>query len=118
MSGVAASARALLLLLAIGCITAAAGLTVRTRRGLPPGTLPPWPATWNMSRSTIIEPCSNSAQQFNPKVCAEYGICDYDWSNQKRLWSQATPMNCSETLVEQARATKAVNNDTHVLVCE
>ena len=70
---------------------------------------PPWPPTWSMSRSTIIMPCSKSATPFNVSLCAAYGICDYDWSEQKPRWSSAKPMNCSETLVEQARATKAIN---------
>ena len=102
--------------LALGLLLAIGHCHGLTMRGLPPGTLPRWPATYNMSRSTIIEPCSDSTKQFDPSVCAAYGICDYDWSNQKPLWSQAKPMNCSETLVEQARATKAVNNETKVMV--
>ena len=88
----------------------------RSSRGLPDGTLPPWQPTYDMGRSTIIEPCSNSKEPFNASLCAQYGICDYDWSNQKPLWSSAQPMNCSETLVEQARLTKAINNDTKVFV--
>ena len=73
------------------------------------GALPPWQPTFDMGRSTIIEPCSDTKEPFNATLCAQYGICDYDWSNQKPLWSSAKPMNCSETLVEQARLTKAVN---------
>lgn len=73
------------------------------------GALPPWQPTFDMGRSTIIEPCSDTKEPFNATLCAQYGICDYDWSNQKPLWSGAKPMNCSETLVEQARLTKAVN---------
>ena len=89
----------------------APGITVLSNwgRGLPTGALPPWEPTFDMGRSTIIEPCSNSDEPFNATLCAQYGICDYDWSNQKPLWSSAKPMNCSETLVEQARLTKAVN---------
>jgi hypothetical protein len=96
--------RALVLLLFAG---GAAGLVVRDRG--PPHHIPPWPPTWSMSRSTIIMPCSKSATPFNVSLCAAYGICDYDWSEQKPRWSSAKPMNCSETLVEQARATKAIN---------
>ena len=95
--------------------------TTCTAAGLPAPApplplLPPWKPTYNMARSTIIEPCSSTKKPFNASLCASFGICDIDWSNQKPLWSQAKPMNCSEVLVDQARLVKAVNNDTRVFV--
>jgi len=76
---------------------------------------PPWPPTYNMAMSTILMPC-NSEGWFDSSFAAKFGIASYDWSNAKALWSKAKPMNCEETLVTQAEATKKINPDTHVWV--
>ena len=36
-------------------------------------------------RSTIIEPCSSTAQNFNASFGAQYGIISYDWSGANYL---------------------------------
>ena len=41
---------------------------------------PPWPATWQMNASTIIMPCNYTGYQV-PKTVADWGIVDFDWSN-------------------------------------
>jgi len=76
---------------------------------------PPWPATYNMSKSTIFMPC-NDQGYFDSNFAAKFGIASYDWSNAKALWTKAKPMNCEETLVMQAQQTKKVNPNTHVWV--
>ena len=81
-----------------------------------PALLPPWRPTWDMARSTIIEPCSSTTKPFNASFCARFGICDYNWSEQKALWSQARPMNCSEVMVAQAELTKLYSPDVKVFV--
>ena len=41
----------------IGCALALAP----SLAALPPGTLPPWPASYKMKDSTIVQPCNNGA---------------------------------------------------------
>ena len=40
----------------------------------------------------------------------------YDWSNAKAAWAMASPMDCEERLLSQARLTKYANKDTNVFV--
>jgi len=77
--------------------------------------LPPWPSTYDMSESTIIQPC-NVDGWFNSSFAAKFGITSYDWSNAKKLWSKVKPMNCEEDLVTQAEETKSINPDARVWV--
>jgi len=74
-----------------------------------------WAPTYNMSMSTIIMPC-NTTGYFEPSAAARYGIVDVDWSNAKREWANAKPMDCEERLVQQARLIKAENPHTRVWV--
>ena len=50
-----------------------------------------------------------------PKL-AKFGIVDIDWSNAKKQWSAASPMDCQERLVTQAEAIKKINPTTKVFV--
>ena len=77
--------------------------------------VPPWPATYNLSRSTFLMPC-NYTGFFHPEAAAAYGIVDFDWSNAKAEWTKQHPMDCEERLVEQAKLIKAVNRDTKVFI--
>jgi hypothetical protein len=74
-----------------------------------------WVPTYNMSMSTIIMPC-NTTGFFEPSAAARYGIVDVDWSNAKKDWARATPMDCEERLVTQAHLIKAANPNTRVWV--
>ena len=69
--------------------------------------VPPWPPTWQMNLSTIIQPC-NSSGYFDPEAAAQWGVIDFDWSNAKELWasSGSKPMDVSAALVRQAITTK------------
>jgi hypothetical protein len=78
--------------------------------------VPSWPATYQMNRSTIIQPCNDSGY-FDPQFGGQFGIADFDWSNGKQLWVNAHPMDCEEMLIDQAALTKAANNNTHFFVC-
>lgn len=42
---------------AIVALTALANLALAA---LPPGTLPPWPASYKMKDSSIVQPCNNA----------------------------------------------------------
>ena len=74
-----------------------------------------WSPTYNMSMSTVIMPC-NTTGYFNPSAAAAYGLVDIDWSNAKKEWANAKPMDCEEQLVKQARLIKAQNSHTRVWV--
>jgi hypothetical protein len=63
--------------------------------------VPDWPQTWDMSRSTMYMPCNGSGYT-NPELMAKFGIVDFDWSNNKRDWASATPMDCEERLAIQS----------------
>jgi hypothetical protein len=75
------------------------------------GLLPQWAPDYSMRSSTIIEPCGTTGY-FNSSFAAQFGIVSY-WVN-PLVWNRAKPMNCSETIIEQARLTKAEDNATHV----
>ena len=64
--------------------------------------VPDWPQTWDMSSSTVYMACNESGYT-NPELMAKFGIVDFDWSNDKREWSAATPMDCEERLVQPTR---------------
>ena len=40
--------------------------------------LPSWPATYNMSMSTVFMPCNYSGY-FDPAYAARWGLVDFDW---------------------------------------
>ena len=68
--------------------------------------LPRWRPTWQLNRSTMLQPCNYSGF-FDPEFSARFGVVSYDWSNAKQQWANQHPMDCEERLLEQARMTKA-----------
>ena len=62
--------------------------------------LPPWKPTYNMSMSTLVMTCNGSGYS-SPERGAQFGIASYDWSNAKKQWAAAKPMDCEERLLEQ-----------------
>jgi len=77
--------------------------------------LPKWEPTYNMSRSTIVQPCNYSGF-FDPSYISQFGIVDFDWSNAKQIYvnNPNGPMNCDELLVEQVNMVKQYNPTTKV----
>ena len=59
------------------------------------------------SASTIIMPCNYTGYQV-PKTVANWGIVDFDWSNNLAGWSSSTPMNNDERQLVQV---KMIKND-------
>ena len=50
-------------------------------------------------------------------MCAiDRGMLPQDWSNEKDIWVNDSPMTCMERLVSQAEAIKAINPDTKIWV--
>ena len=60
-------------------------------------------------------PCNDSGFT-DPEISAKWGVVDFDWSNAKRDWTLAKPMDCEERLVAQAKLVKSVNPDAKVWV--
>ena len=67
---------------------------------------PPWPPAYDMARSTLTMTCNGSGWS-SPKLGARFGIVSYDWSNAKKEWAAAKPMDCEERLATQASQTVA-----------
>jgi hypothetical protein len=67
-----------------------------------------------MHESLITMQC-NSSGLSSPHRGSQFGIVSYDWSNAKKLWAAAKPMNCEELLVDQALLTKHAGGK-HVFV--
>ena len=73
--------------------------------GSGPCRVPTWPATWQMNASTIIMPCNYTGYQV-PKTVADWGITDFDWSNNLAGWSSSTPMDNDERQLIQVKMIK------------
>ena len=82
---------------------------------IPVHLLPRWEPTYNMSMSTIIQPC-NFSGQMDAHFLAKWGIASIDWSNAHAVWANTKPMNSDELLLEQAKSIKSLNPDTKVWV--
>lgn len=78
-----------------------------------PSQNPPWPATYNMSLSTICM-AGNDSGWLDLKYYTSWGIVSIDWANARDVWAQQQPMDCEERLLAQAEAIKAINPETKV----
>jgi hypothetical protein len=74
----------------------------------PAPMLPRWKPSWNMSQSTIMQPCNYSGF-LEPSFASKFGIVDIDWANAKRQWSNTAPMDSEALMVEQASALRRLN---------
>ena len=70
--------------------------------------LPKWKPTWNMSRSTALY-IDQPNGFHNVSEAIRWGVAVYDWSNAKKLWTNARPMNCDELLTKQAEMVLAAD---------
>jgi hypothetical protein len=77
--------------------------------------VPAWPATYNMSLSTIIMPCNNRGF-ITDNTIRRFGVVDLDWTNTKDEWKNTVPMTCEENLVSQAVLMKNETPDSRVWV--
>jgi hypothetical protein len=69
--------------------------------------LPLFPSTWDMQQSTMVMPCNYSGTMDMRGSVGKFGIVDFDWSNMKKVWANAHPMNPEELLIDQAKQRKA-----------
>ena len=58
----------------------------------------------------------NGSGWSSPERGASFGIVSYDWSNAKKQWAAAKPMDCEERLLTQAEMTKKAGPGTHAWV--
>ena len=73
-----------------------------------PCPLPTWRPTWDLARSTAIQPC-NASGWYDPIYAAKWGLVSFDWSNAKTDWLAVSPHDCEERLVEQCQKIKTIN---------
>lgn len=80
--------------------------------------VPNWPVRYAMNSSTIVQPCNASGyfNDYSLSQLSKFGIVSIDWSNAKKLWANAQPMDCEERLLAQATAIKSLNPATYVWV--
>lgn len=91
-------------------------LSLETILAFLPFQNPPWgTANYDMSSSTISMFC-NSSGYLPVNVPASFGIPSIDWSNEKKDWALANPMDCEERLLSQAVAIKTVNPKSKVFL--
>ena len=90
-------------------------LALFTGLKLAASALPPWPATYVLNASTIIMPCSFT-NKTDPSSVANWGITDFDWSNDLDEWSAAVPMDTDERLLAQVKLSKAANPTQRVWI--
>eukprot|EP00656_Telonema_subtile_P006640 TRINITY_DN13077_c0_g1_i2.p1 TRINITY_DN13077_c0_g1~~TRINITY_DN13077_c0_g1_i2.p1 ORF type:complete len:153 (+),score=34.43 TRINITY_DN13077_c0_g1_i2:148-606(+) len=77
--------------------------------------MPPFPATYNLSKSTMIQTCASSASS-SLDYLRDWGTVSYDWSNLNAVWHADHPMDSDQKLVDQAaRAAKAAP-DTQIWI--
>ena len=80
-----------------------------------PCPVPTWTPTWDLARSTAIQPC-NSSGWYDPVYAAKWGLVSFDWSNAKADWLAVSPPDCEERLVEQCKKIKTINPDVKCFV--
>jgi len=98
--------------------------------------VPSWAQSWALNKSTIMMTC-NYTGFVDPSTTVGWTIVDFgasgggaraaavgraralsrptpssDWSNAKKLWAAARPMNCEELLIQQVEMTAAASPGT------
>lgn len=77
---------------------------------------PPWgESNYDMASSSISMFC-NSTGFLPVNIPASIGISSIDWSNEKKDWALANPMDCEERLLAQAVAIRSVNPQARVFL--
>jgi hypothetical protein len=61
-----------------------------------------------MFRSTVLYTCNNSGLH-DVQHAIKFGTVVYDWSNGKKLWANAHPMNSQELITKQAEMVLAAD---------
>ena len=80
-----------------------------------PCPVPTWEPTWDLARSTAIQPC-NDTGWYDPQFASKWGLVSFDWSNAKADWLAVTPHDCEERLVEQCKKIKTINPNVKCFV--
>ena len=77
--------------------------------------LPPWKPSWNMSLSTVIQPC-NASGMFDTAFGSRFGIVDFDFENAWKQWSNEKPMDAETLMVEAAVSNQRANPESRSFV--
>jgi len=77
--------------------------------------MPPFPPTYNLSKSTMIQTCANSESD-SLDYLREWGIVSYDWSNLNGIWHNDRPMDSDVKLVDQATLAAKAAPDTQIWI--
>jgi len=88
--------------------------------------LPPWPPTYNLTKSTMAQVCFGPTGQRTPSApiltnttgafLRKWGIVALDFESQEDLWSQHSPKDADIMMLQQAERIKALAPDTRVWV--
>ena len=80
-----------------------------------PGQVPAWPASYAMNASSFVMLCASDGLMPANRT-GGWAIVDVDWSNAKRVWAAAKPMDAEELLLQQAELIKSASPSTRVFV--
>jgi hypothetical protein len=73
-----------------------------------PCPVPTWAPTWDLARSTAIQPC-NATGWYDPVYAAKWGLVSVSPM-------ESAPPDCEERLVEQCKKIKTINPDVKCFV--
>ena len=77
--------------------------------------LPPFPSTYNLSKSTAIQTCASSPHDSLDYI-RDWGIVSYDWSNLNSIWHNDHPMDSDQKLVDSAARARKAAPDTKIWI--
>ena len=86
-------------------------LSIASTQALPAHLLPLWEPTYDMRRSTVVQPC-NWSGTMDSSWLAQWGVVSMDWSNGRAQWANQRPMQCDEMLLEQIKGIKQASGNT------
>ena len=79
--------------------------------------LPPWPSTYDMRSSTILQP-SNTEGFLDNASATQWGIIDLDWENARKLWANdlsqkpgRATSTCENRMIQQVEKLKAARKE-------
>jgi hypothetical protein len=117
------STMAALLVLLAAAGSAPAGGTETTEPPLMPNLLlPPWPATFNLTKSSMTQSCFgpgsvNGPPRLTPETGAflkQWGVVALDFESQEGLWAHHRPKDADVMMIEQAAVMKRMAPETQI----
>jgi len=87
--------------------------------------LPPWPPTYNLTKSTMTQSCFGPARinKNTPQLSAatgafmrSWGIITLDFESQEQLWGKHSPKDSDTMMLDEAVKMKAIAPDTKIWI--